>query len=112
MPHVFYTLQKIPMMTLRESLMKMTTKKMEDGKNSELFISSSFSDPKYPRGNHAIRTSIFKGTMVTPRDDGINIHEYAQVNMGGMFPISLLNMFMSSIISKKIGPIHKMMLER
>ena len=44
---------------------------MNDGKNSELYLSHSVDDPKYPRGKHAIRTSIFKAQLVTPMEDGL-----------------------------------------
>lgn len=70
-PETVYSLQKIPMMTLRENLMKVTSRKIDDGTNSELYLAYSFDDPKYPRGKHAIRTSIFKGSMVTPKEDGL-----------------------------------------
>ena len=96
-------------MTDREGLTRLTSRDMEDG--AKLYITNSIDRPEYPRGNHAIRTSVFKGTLTREKDGDLYIEEFSQFNMGGYFPASLLNMVMSSIISKGVAKFRTQMLE-
>lgn len=96
---IIYTLSKAGMMSAREGLMQMSYRELEDG--STLIMTQSIDLPQYPRGKHAVRTSVFKGTIMKTTDAGdLYIEEYSQFNMGGYFPTSLLNMLLSTIIKK------------
>ena len=74
-PCLVYTLNKMPMMTDREGIVRFTGRTLDDG--SHLIISKSEEHKDYPRGNHAIRTQVFKGTVFFEKDGDLFIHEYA-----------------------------------
>ena len=109
-PSQIYTLSKMPMMTDREGIVSLTGKFLDDG--SHLFITKSVEHPDYPRGKHAIRTQVFKGTLTFEKDGALHIQEYAQFNMGGYFPMSILNKLMSTIMSKVVGEFKKKLIKR
>jgi len=109
-PALIYTLNKMPMMTDREGIVRVTHKNLEDGSN--LIITKSEDHPDYPRGKHAIRTQVFKGTMFFEKDGDLHVHEYAQFNMGGYFPMTILNKLMSTIMTKIVGEFRKKLLKR
>ena len=109
-PSLIYTLSKMPMMTDREGIARITSKELDDG--ARLIITKSEDHPDYPRGNHAIRTQVFKGTMFYEKDGDLYINEYAQFNMGGYFPMTILNKLMSTIMSKIVGKFREKLLKR
>ena len=87
-------------MSARESLAKMILKKQEDGKI--LFLVHSHERDDFPITDKMIRIQILKGTYMWQEGDDVKSINFNQMNMGGYFPMRLMNMSMSSIIKKAI----------
>lgn len=89
-PTQYYTVSKIPMMTDRESIMSM--KRFErDGK--VCYIIKTIERDDIPRTDKRIRMEFFKGVEYTKMEGG-GLHgvEFIKFDLGGFFPISVLNM--------------------
>lgn len=81
---------KIPMMTKRESIIRMRRTE-KDG--HVFFLMNSTEKEDLPKTPEFVRTDLFKGQRYTPQADGsVKIIDFMQFNMGGYFPGSFLNM--------------------
>ena len=90
MPSLYYIVTKIPMMTKRESIIRMK----RTPKDEHIFyLLNTVEKDDIPRSTQFVRTDLFKGIRYTPQPDGsVNVVEFMQFNMGGYFPGSFLNM--------------------
>ena len=88
-------------MSARESLAKMQTTKEADGKI--MFLVHSYESDDYPITDKMIRIQIFKGTHLWQEGNHVKSINFNQMNMGGYFPMRLMNMSMSRIVKKAIG---------
>ena len=86
------------MMSLRETLIEMKAFPQPDG--SRLLVMQSVEHPDFPITNKAIRIYIFKANLARNVDGGCFITEYASMNMGGWFPMRLMNMMIGTNMKK------------
>ena len=99
-PTKMYSLMNMGIMTDRESLMSLDMKKQSDGKY--LWICQSYEDPAFPITKKAIRIDLFKAVMFWGEGNDSRAIEFSYFNMGGYFPMRLLNMALGSIVKKAI----------
>ena len=91
---------KIPMMTKRESIMAM--KRMELPSGEVCWLSNTIEHPDYPKNDQYVRIDWFKGMKFSPQPDGsMSVTEFLQFDMGGYFPVSMLNMIQTNAVSKE-----------
>lgn len=99
-PSLFFSVNKMTMMSARESLLRFEKIPQPDGR--VLYITSSVEHPDYPVTDKAIRIYVFKASMCQEVQDGLIYTEFATFNLGGWFPQRLLNMMMSTMATAGI----------
>jgi len=82
--------------------MLIRSEKIPQADGSILYVASSAEHPDYPITDKYIRMDMFKTSMMTPTDNGLSIVEFSTSNMGGWFPMRLLNMLIGSMMKKGI----------
>jgi hypothetical protein len=97
-PALMYSRSKMPMMSERENLCSLHKRKLDDGRT--LVIVRSVERPEFPRKKNSIRMDMFKASVFVEVDKSIKLIEYSNFNLGGYFPMRLLNMMMASIMSQ------------
>lgn len=95
-PTMFYSTNKLTMMSLREILVQNNQFKTDDG--CTLNIMQSVEHPDFPITDKAIRMYIFKASLARNVDGGVHLTEYTTMNMGGWFPMRLFNMMFGQMI--------------
>lgn len=66
-----------------------------------LYTSSTINKPDYPSPSGTLRMGIFAYSFVEMTDKGLHMIEYANADMKGYIPSSLLNMVLGSVTSKE-----------
>ena len=61
-------------------------------------IKKSFEDPAFPIKEDFIRLKMYNAKLLWEEDDHAQIIEVATFNMGGYFPIRLMNMTWASML--------------
>ena len=84
-------ISKIPMMTKRECVFAMNRTETPNGEIC--YLMNTVDHPDYPKNNQYVRIDWFKGVKFSPAPDGsMDVIEFMQFDMGGYFPVSMLNM--------------------
>jgi hypothetical protein len=92
---------KMPMMSERESLMRMKFEKMTgEHEGKVIFFMHSDEDPAYPVKNDVIRIYMFNGTMFWEDGDNCRAISFNTFNMGGYFPMRIMNLAFGSMMKK------------
>lgn len=78
---------------------------MDGGKT--LTITESVEHLGFPRTKDAIRMDIFKAAIYYEKGSDLFFKEYTHFDMGGYFPVKLLNMVMTSFMSKGIRDLYE-----
>ena len=104
-PTLMYSKNKMPMMTDRENLCRITRKVIDE--DTVIYVINSVEHPDKPRSKNAIRTDFFKGSRFKRVGNDIEYEEFATFDLGGYFPMSMLNMVMKSMISKGVEDFYK-----
>jgi hypothetical protein len=68
---------------------------------------NSIDHPSRPRTDLAIRINFFKGSQFKRIEGGMLYEEFATFDLGGYFPMSMLNMVMKSMVSKGVEEFYK-----
>lgn len=93
-------ISKIPMMTKRESIMAMKRIELPNGELA--YLMNTVEHPDFPRNNQYVRIDWFKGVKFTQLPDGsMDAIEFMQFDMGGYFPLAMLNMMQTKIVSEE-----------
>ena len=101
MPAKTYNRFKMPMMSERESLMRFKMEKLtgeHEGKMS--FFMYTTDDPAYPEKKNTIRINMFQGFLFEEDGDDCKAISFNTMNMGGYFPMRIMNMAMGSMMKK------------
>lgn len=99
MPTKLYERIKMPLMSERELLLNMEFKALKgEHEGKFLWLICSGDDPAYPPKKGVIKMQLFKAAMLWPEDGGIKNIEFSTMNMGGYFPMRLLNMAIGSMM--------------
>ena len=106
-PKIMYSLAKIPLMTDRENLCRLSKRDLGDGKT--LFITQSIDLPQYPRTKASIRMDLFKASIFFQVGPDLELIEYHTFNMGGYVPAKLLNMTLGSMMQQGLSQFHKIL---
>lgn len=104
-----YAVVKMPLMSDRESIFHIEKFDTPEGKRR--FVLRSISHPDYPVKKSPVRMLFLKALECRQVGEDLEAHEFSQVNMGGYFPMRLLNMFIGSLIGKGMAEARKKMLE-
>jgi len=102
-PLKVYQRMKMPMMSERESLIDNSIRKLDgEYEGRYMWIQKSYEDPAYPVKKDAIRVSMYKAYMLWEEDGHAKAIEFSTFDMGGYFPMRLLNMAFGSMMKKII----------
>lgn len=102
---------KLPLMSERELVMEFKMIDLTgDLAGKKLWLMKSCEDPKYPVNKNCIRVSISKATLIWEEDGSIVGDEFATFNLGGYFPMRLLNMSTGAATKKGVEDNYKKML--
>ena len=94
---IVHQVLKMPLMSERESLISWHLRKLEDDK--WMSVACSIEREDYPIDPKMIRMDIFKASMFHTKDNNLHCTEFSTFDMKGYFPMRLMNMMMSSIVS-------------
>merc|ERR1712071_530505 len=83
-PEIMYSRSKMPMMTERENLVKITKRVLDDGRT--LSVARSVDMPEYPITKKSIRMTMFKASVFYEKEGNLHLTEYSNFDLGGYFP--------------------------
>jgi hypothetical protein len=100
---------KIPFLSEREIVFKMTSKRTPDGK---LWISTeSIEDARVPIKKDLIRMEFIKHIVCWMEGNDCHFTEFNRADMKGYVPVRLINMAMSSSATKAMKEVYKKLLD-
>lgn len=104
MPTKIYQRFKMPMMSTRECLLKLSLQHFTEGPHAgkSLWVMGTFEDPQFPIKKNVIRISMFKASMIWEENGNACLREFSTFNMGGYFPMRLMNMAIASMVRQNI----------
>ena len=110
---IMYWRIKMPMMSARDNVMKMTKCTQGDG---QFFIVETIERPDYPVIKGVVRMFIYTRGYVRPSkespSDTLDYTEMTVMNMGGYMPARLLNMVLASEAEKEFRKMYTDMLAK
>lgn len=103
MPAKSYSRFKMPLMSERESLIRMKMDRLKGEHEGKLmFYMYSTDDPAYPEKKDVIRINIFQGFLFSEDGDDCRAISFNTFNMGGYFPMRIMNMAFGSMMKKQL----------
>ena len=97
-----------PITTARDSLLKMTKVKRDDGK--VLIITSSVKrDDLMPEKEGIIRMDHYKASLFEQKGDDLHLVDFTSTDMKGYYPPRLMNMIMAGMVPKGIKGLYAKM---
>lgn len=95
---------KFPMMSPREILIVCDSKELTgEMEGKTLWTMFTYEDPAYPIRKDAIRMSLFKAMVMWEEDGNVIGEEISTMDMGGYFPMRLLNMSLGATMKKQMA---------
>lgn len=95
---VLYALVGMPLMSDREAIFSVDILPEMAGKKR--IIIKSVEHPDYPVKSNPVRMSFMKALELKQVGDDMELEEFSQMNLGGYFPMRLLNMAIGSLLGK------------
>ena len=101
MPSKIYQRFKMPMMSQRDSVMKFKMDKLKGEHEGKIFFCMyTCDDNKYPPKKDVIRINMFQGFLFWADGNDSRALQFNTFNMGGYFPMRIMNMAMGSMLKK------------
>lgn len=91
---IMYMRSKAPMMSEREILMQSDVK--EVGPGQELYLTHSVNRDDKPIKKGLIRMTLYDASLVEQDGDDLKLIKYSNMDLGGYFPVRLLNMVIAA----------------
>lgn len=82
------------MMSERDAIAQMKVTRVNENQN--LYISTSIEKDEYPLKKEYIRMRFYDATLVEVQGDDLKMIKFSNFDLGGNFPVRLLNMIMAS----------------
>ena len=92
---------KMPLMSQRDTLLEFNTINLTgEHEGKKLWIMKSFDHPEFPVKKDIIRMNISKATIMWEEDGNSMGEEISTFDMGGYFPMRLLNMAIGAMVKE------------
>lgn len=109
---LIYIKMKLPMIDMREQVIKRTVKKLDDG--SWLHLIQSVLDDEFPITEGIVRAQFFKCQLLKPCEDNpkdLNVTDISNMDLKGHFPPRMLNMIATQGLSRGLPELMKVIRE-
>lgn len=105
---LMFLITKVPLFSNRESLLRNRMYWVEDGK-SMMIIQGSEEHPDYPINKGNVRMNVQKAVKITQHGPDCHAYTFSTFDMGGYFPVRLLNMVMAGSMKQSMPTMTKAM---